>query len=298
MSKAEGEAGDAECGGDLGGAAVEAEFGSAAGGAVDLEFAPADATADAGAERLGPCFLGGKTGGETFGSGFAGLAVGNLSGCVDTFQEVLSEAPKAGLDALDFDEVCTDADDHWCSPALQSLWKRSQCTWGRDFRASEERSTENGTVLMFPQVLAVKEGVSYLRVSTGNPLSTLQQAPEGARTVFLRSQTGQSRSAVREGLPKALAGCGCGAPVLTETETRLTLCFDLPPEAASGLYWQMIEAALEFEGESHQELTRLCTVQSYLAEFLLPERPCTVRLEIRFRCERRRVAAWSTAARA
>ncbi len=103
---------------------------------------------------------------------------------------------------------------------------------------------------------------------------------------------------MREGLPTALAECGCGAPVLTETETRLTLHFDLPLEAAGCFYWQMVEAALEFEAGSHKELTRLCTVQTHSAEFLVLERPCTVRLEIRFRGERRRATALSAAARA
>lgn len=103
---------------------------------------------------------------------------------------------------------------------------------------------------------------------------------------------------MRKWLPLVLAACGCSAPVLTEAETRLIFCFGLLPEAASCLYWKMVGAALEFEAESHRELTRLCTVQSHAAECLVPERPCTVRLEIRFQGEQRRTAAWPAAVRA
>lgn len=103
---------------------------------------------------------------------------------------------------------------------------------------------------------------------------------------------------MREDLPMILAVCGCGTPVLTETETRLTLCFDLPLEEAFSVYWQLVEAGLEFGGESHRELTRLCVIQGHAAEVLTPERPCTVRLEVGFREERRRVGALVPAARA
>ena len=146
--------------------------------------------------------------------------------------------------------------------------------------------------------LADREDVSHLRSFADTLVSTLQRSPEGPRTIRLRSQTGQNRSAVRKRLVSVLAACGCGVPVLTEAETRLIFCFDVLPEAASCLYWKMVEAALEFEAESHRELTRLCTVQSYLPEFLVPERPCTVQLEIRFQGEQRRTTAWSAAARA
>ncbi len=48
----------------------------------------------------------------------------------------------------------------------------------------------------------------------------------------------------------------------------------------------MVEAGLGFDGESHRELTRLCTVLKEFPEALAYERPCTVRLEIRFQGER------------
>lgn len=96
----------------------------------------------------------------------------------------------------------------------------------------------------------------------------------------------------------ALAECGCGAAVLTETEKTLTLCFDLPLEAALCVYWEMVEAGLDFEAQSHHELTRLCTVQSHAAECLVLERPCTARLEVRFRGERRRIPTLQMAAQA
>lgn len=95
-----------------------------------------------------------------------------------------------------------------------------------------------------------------------------------------------------------LAVCGCGAPVLTETEECLAFCFDLPLEAATCVYWALVEAELAFDEESHRELTRLCTVQSHAAEYLIFERPCTVRLEVRFRAERLCLPVLPAAARA
>lgn len=103
---------------------------------------------------------------------------------------------------------------------------------------------------------------------------------------------------MRDSLPTTLATCGSGAPVLNETERGLTLCFDLPLEAAFSLYWRMVECGLELDGESHDELTRLWAVQSHVAEFLVLERPCVVQLELRFRDERRRVPMLAAAARA
>lgn len=95
-----------------------------------------------------------------------------------------------------------------------------------------------------------------------------------------------------------LAACGCGAPVLTETDKALTVCFYLPLEAALSVYWELVEADLEFEAESRHEWTRLCTVQCYAAEGLVLDRPRTVQLEVRIQGERPRKPAPFAAARA
>lgn len=121
-------------------------------------------------------------------------------------------------------------------------------------------------------------------------LSTLQQAPQGVRTVSVQGATEGSRSGVRALLSKALVACGCGAPVCTETETRLILCFDLPAEGASAVYMCLVGAGLEFNRDSHRELTQLCTVQSHTAEMFFLEKRCTMRLELWFRGEQRRGA--------
>ena len=127
-------------------------------------------------------------------------------------------------------------------------------------------------------------------------LSTLQQASQGVRAISVQGGTGGSRSGVRALLLRALAACGCGAPVCTETETRLIVCFDLPAEGASAVYVGLVEAGLELTGDSHRELTRLCTVQSHTAEMFFLERRCTVRLEVWFREERRPGAVLAPAA--
>ncbi len=137
--------------------------------------------------------------------------------------------------------------------------------------------------------MADEGDVSYLGL-IADLVSTLQQARQTVSTVSVRADTGGSRSEMRGLLQRALAGCGCGALLFTETETRLNLCFDVPAEEAAVVYWRLVEAGMEFDGESHRELTRLCTVQSHSAEIFFLERPCTMRLELRFRGERRRGA--------
>lgn len=103
---------------------------------------------------------------------------------------------------------------------------------------------------------------------------------------------------MREALPEVLADCGCGAPVVTETQDRLNLCFDVPLESVPPFYWQMVGVELEFGPESHRELARLCTVRRHAAEMLALDRPCTVRLELRFRGERRQTTPGPGVARA
>jgi len=106
---------DAEAGGDFGGAAGEVERWALAGEAEDFEFAPGDAAADAGAEGLGGCLLGGKAGGEAFGGGSLFLAaVGDLGGRVDAVEEGVAEAGERVLDAGDLDHVGAEAEDHVC----------------------------------------------------------------------------------------------------------------------------------------------------------------------------------------
>src|SRR6185437_9525782 len=78
----------------------------------DAEIVPIDAGAEAGAERLGACFLGGVAlgvAGDTIGAaiGFGALGLGE-----DARQESLAEALDGPHDPIDVDEVAADAEDH------------------------------------------------------------------------------------------------------------------------------------------------------------------------------------------
>ena len=92
MGEAERDIGDAELAGALGGAAGQMEGGLAAGLAHDFQFEPTDTLADAGAEGLGPSFLGGEAGGEALGCVLLAPAVGDLAGGEDAAQKAVAEA--------------------------------------------------------------------------------------------------------------------------------------------------------------------------------------------------------------
>ena len=110
MREAEAEPPNAEMFRNLGGTAVEQELRRPAGVADDLELLPADAAADACAQSLGAGLLCGKAGGEAFrGALFAGVAVDDLAGGVDTREKLLPKAFQAAFDPCDLDEICFPA---------------------------------------------------------------------------------------------------------------------------------------------------------------------------------------------
>src|SRR6185369_8216085 len=104
---------DADFGGAAEGAAVQGE-GRAARCAHDLDVAPPDAAAIAGAERLHHRFLGCESRRKTLGVASALQAVCDLAGGEDAKPEAL--APLRMVDrtahAFDLDDVGADGDDH------------------------------------------------------------------------------------------------------------------------------------------------------------------------------------------
>ena len=110
------EVANAEARGNLCGTAVKVQLRALAGEAADLDLAPVDAAADAGAEGLGSGLFGGKARGQAFGVVLLRHAVGDLAGSVDAVKEGLAEALVAALDPVDFDEVSAEAEDQAGTP--------------------------------------------------------------------------------------------------------------------------------------------------------------------------------------
>jgi len=98
--------------GNLGGAAMEAQVGATAGLPHHFDLQPVHASADACSEGLGAGLFGGKPSGQAFGRIAFAQAVGLLGGGEDAIQKSLSVALKRLLDARDFNQVNTAADDH------------------------------------------------------------------------------------------------------------------------------------------------------------------------------------------
>ena len=107
---------------ELGGSAVKAQGGSAAGFASYLDLKPVDALADAGAEGLGSRFLGGKARGEAFRRPSLAQAVGLFRGGEDAVQEALSEALEGLLDSGNLDQIDASADNHPAYEAKSFGW--------------------------------------------------------------------------------------------------------------------------------------------------------------------------------
>ena len=73
---------------------------------------PAKRLTDTGAERFGDGFLGGEAGGDVGGGVGVAQAVFALGGEEDTVEEFYSKLFVGLADAIDYDDVCADADDH------------------------------------------------------------------------------------------------------------------------------------------------------------------------------------------
>ena len=118
---------DAKARGKLGSAAVETQAGAAAGLAGDFNFEPGDAVADAGSKSLGGGFLGGEAGGEAFRGVALAQAIGLLQRRLDAVQKAVAKAADRPLNAHDFGDVNSRADEHvaWRLPQRGQRSRRS-----------------------------------------------------------------------------------------------------------------------------------------------------------------------------
>src|SRR5512132_2919337 len=105
-------AGGRQRGEAAGGAAGEPEEGFARGEIVDLDVAPADALAEAGAQRLGTRLLGGVALGVAGGAVDVAVAAAALEVGVHTPAESIAPALQRTPQAADVDQVGADAQDH------------------------------------------------------------------------------------------------------------------------------------------------------------------------------------------
>src|ERR1700735_3838398 len=95
-----------------GGAAAEMQGGTAAALAPHLDLLPGDAVLDAGAQSLGPGLLGREAGGKAFRGFFLAHAVRDFTGSEDAAEEAFAEPVDGRLNAINFDDVDTGADEH------------------------------------------------------------------------------------------------------------------------------------------------------------------------------------------
>ena len=108
---ADGNAPNAEGGGDFSGFAGEGDGGAAALLADDLEVDPADAASPAGSERFHGRFLGGEAAGVAFELVLEALAIRDFVGREDAVEEGLAAALDGRLDARDFGNIHTQANN-------------------------------------------------------------------------------------------------------------------------------------------------------------------------------------------
>src|SRR4051812_46681768 len=84
--------------------------------APDFNILPRDAEMQAGADGLGRRFFGGKARGEALNGVLLRSTVIDLRGRVDAPQKAIAEARVCCLDALDFANINTRADNHLKKP--------------------------------------------------------------------------------------------------------------------------------------------------------------------------------------
>ena len=98
--------------GNLRGAAVKTQTRPSARLPDDFDLEPVDSEADAGPERLGGGFFGGKTGGKTLGGVAFSQAIGLFLSEVNAIEKTPPKAIHGVLDARDLDQVDSGAGNH------------------------------------------------------------------------------------------------------------------------------------------------------------------------------------------
>src|SRR5271166_2854399 len=102
----------AKAGSNPGGAPMKLNRGPPARFADDLDLAPRHAVADSRTEGFGSGFLGGESGGKALGGIALPLAIGLFRGRIDTVEKPAAIAIHRLLDAPDFHQIDSGADNH------------------------------------------------------------------------------------------------------------------------------------------------------------------------------------------
>jgi polyphenol oxidase len=142
---AEGDALDTEVRGDFCGFASEGHGRAAGLLADDFEINPADAAAPSRAERFHSRFLGGETAGVAFESVLEALAILDFIGRVDAAEEGRAVALDGRLDARDFGQVHTQANDQEVFLACEQR-ALANCDYTYTFMAATKGSRAKGKI--------------------------------------------------------------------------------------------------------------------------------------------------------
>ncbi len=130
--------------------------------------------------------------------------------------------------------------------------------------------------------MADKHGVSHL-ISSSVPLSSLPPLSGASRPFSVRGRTNETRASVRYTVPHLLEACGCHGSERHETEARTVVAVRVPLALAASLYGALVGYGIVFDGPTHLEWSRLCTVQAFAGGLPTGDGGFHLRLEIAFR---------------
>ena len=87
---------------------------------------------------------------------------------------------------------------------------------------------------------------------------------------------------MRYTVPNLLEACGCHGSERHETEARTVVAVRVPLALAASVYGALVGHGIVFDGPSHLEWSRLCTVQAFAAGMPAGNGSFRLRLEIVF----------------